>query len=157
VIVPDLNLLVHAYNAESKDHSAARTWWEALLTGDTPVGLPWIVVLGFLRLVTQRRLLTNPYPADEACAIAESWLARPNVQLLHPGDRHAELLFGLMRALGTAGNLTTDAHLAALALEHGAELQSTDADFGRFAGLRWVNPLATTSAPHRTRRPPRSR
>jgi hypothetical protein len=77
-----------------------------------------------------------------ACARAEAWLAQPQVLLIHPGERHAGILFGLLRGLGTAGNLTTDAHLAALAIEHQAELRSTDADFARFPGLRWSNPLA---------------
>jgi len=86
--------------------------------------------------------LLNPLPAAVACADVRAWLARPYVSVLHPGDRHAEILFGLLDSLGTAGNLTTDAHLAALAIEHQAELHSTDADFGRFSGLRWVNPLA---------------
>ena len=87
MILPDLNLLVHAYNAESGEHASARAWWEEQLSGSSPVGLPWVVVLGFVRLVTQRRMLANPYPAGEACAIAESWLARPNVALLHAGER----------------------------------------------------------------------
>jgi hypothetical protein len=105
------------------------------------VGLAWVAVLGFVRIATHRQVLERPLPVAVACAAARSWLAQPYVSVLHPGERHAEILFGLLEALGTAGNLTTDAHLAALAIEHQAQLQSTDRDFGRFPGLRWENPL----------------
>src|SRR6266540_343203 len=98
-------------------------------------------ILGFVRISTHRHILRYPLPVDAACATARSWLAQPQVNVLHPGDRHGEILFGLLGSLGTAGNLTTDAHLAALAIEHQAELHSTDADFRRFPGLRWSNPL----------------
>ena len=142
MIIPDINLLIHAYNAESPVHGAARKWWEDLLNGTRPVGLAWVTVLGFLRIATHRQILGRPMPVVAACGRARVWLARPYVSVLHPGDRHAEVLFGLLQAVGTGGNLTTDAHLAALAIEHQAELHSTDADFGRFPGVRWVNPLA---------------
>ena len=85
--------------------------------------------------------MANPLPVAVACAHVRAWLAQPCVSLLHPGSRHCEILFGLLEALGIAGNLTSDAHLAAIAIEHQAELHSTDADFSRFPGLRWVNPL----------------
>ncbi len=142
MIVPDVNLLVHAYNRESRVHAAARSWWEDLLNGSRPVGLPWVAILGFVRIATHRQILSRPLPVRAACDRARAWLARPFVAVLHPGERHAEILFGLLEDLGSAGNLTTDAHLAALAIEHQAELHSTDADFRRFAGLRWKNPLA---------------
>jgi uncharacterized protein len=142
VIVPDVNLLVHAYNSESSVHEPARAWWESSLSEPTPVGLAWSVVLGYIRITTHPRILDNPLRAADACGHVEAWLAQPQVSLLHPRERHASTLFHLLRRLGTAGNLTTDAHLAALAIEHQAELHSTDADFARFSGLRWVNPLA---------------
>lgn len=142
MIVPDVNLLIHAYNLDSPVHDAARRWWEGLLNGPRPVGLAWVAVLGFIRISTHRQILTKPMPVAEACGRARSWLARPYLSVLHPGERHAEILFGLLAALGTAGNLTTDAHLAALSVEHQAELHTTDADFARFPGLRWRNPLA---------------
>jgi toxin-antitoxin system PIN domain toxin len=142
VILPDVNLLVHAYNRQSPVHAAARRWWEGLMNGSQPVGLAWVGLLGFIRITTHRQILDNPLPVSTACIHARAWLARPYVSILHPGDRHAEILFGLLESLGTAGNLTTDAHLAALAIEHQAELHSTDADFRRFAGVRWANPLA---------------
>jgi toxin-antitoxin system PIN domain toxin len=142
LIVPDVNILVHAYNSESPVHAAAREWWEDLLNGTRPVGLAWVAILGFVRISTHRQILTRPLPVGAACDRARAWLARPYGTILHPGDRHAEILFGLLEGLGTGANLTTDAHLAALAIDHQAELHSTDADFRRFAGLRWVNPLA---------------
>ena len=106
------------------------------------MGLPWAVLLGYIRLTTSRQILMSPLSASEACADARAWLARPNVAVLHPADGHADVLFHLLESVGTASNLTTDAHLAALAIEHQALLCSTDADFGRFPGLRWINPLA---------------
>jgi hypothetical protein len=142
VIVPDVNLLVHAHNTDSPAHAAARRWWEDLLNGTQPVGLAWVATLGFVRIATHRQILSRPMPVAEACDRVREWLARPYVAVLEPGERHAEILFGLLETLGTGGNLTTDAHLAALAMEHQAELHSTDADFGRFTGLRWRNPIA---------------
>jgi len=142
MIVPDINLLVHAYNSESRVHAAARAWWESLLNGTGPVGLSWVTILGFIRVATHRQILARPLPPDAACARVRAWLSCPYVSILHPGERHAEILFGLLERLGTGGNLTTDAHLAALCIEHQAELHSTDADFSRFPGLRWKNPVA---------------
>jgi uncharacterized protein len=141
MIIPDVNLLIHAYNGESPVHATARGWWERLMNGTEPVGLAWVVILGFIRITTHRQVLANPLPVATACAHVKAWLARPCVGVVHPGERHAEILFGLLDSLGTAANLTTDAHLAALAIEHQATLHSTDADFGRFPGLRWANPL----------------
>ena len=114
------------------------------MNGEEQVGLPWAVLLGFVRISTHRAVLNHPMPVRLACDHVQSWLARPQVMILHPGDRHAEILFGLLERLGTAGNLTTDAHLAALAIEYQAELHSNDADFTRFQGLKWRNPLAQT-------------
>ena len=142
MILPDINLLVHAYNVESSVHTRTRAWWERLLNSTQPVGLSWAVILGFIRLVTNRQILTHPLQPAAACAHPRAWLAQPYVSIVHPGDRHAEIVFGLLETLGAAGNLTTDAHLAALAIEHQAEIHSTDTDFARFPGLRWVNPIA---------------
>jgi uncharacterized protein len=142
LIVPDVNLLIHAYNSESPVHAKARKWWEDLLNGTKPVGLAWVAVLGFLRITTHRQVLDRPLTVAAACQRTRLWLGRPYVSILQPGDRHAAILFGLLEGLGTGGNLTTDAHLAALTIEHQGELHSTDADFKRFPGLRWVNPVA---------------
>jgi toxin-antitoxin system PIN domain toxin len=141
VILPDINLLLHAYNADSPSHAAARAWWQARMNGAAPVGLCWAAMLGFVRLATHRQVMTNPLPPKAACDRIRTWLDRPCVSIIEPGPRHADLVFGLIESVGAGGNLTTDAHLAALAIEHQAELHSTDADFSRFPGLRWRNPL----------------
>ena len=141
MIVPDVNLLIHAYNATSPVHGKARHWWEALMNGTRPIGLTWIATAGFIRITTNHRILAHPLPAKVACSHVRSWLGRPIVSVLQPGARHADLLFGFLESLGTAGNLTTDAQLAAIAVEFQAELHSTDADFSRFQGLKWKNPL----------------
>ena len=142
MILPDLNLLVYAYNSDAPDHSAARSWWEAVLSDSRPVALPWAVSLGFLRLMTSRGILVDPLTAPEAIDHIRSWLARPQVRLLQPGPGHLDLLDEMAKQAGKAGALTTDIHLAALAVEHGVELHSNDGDFARFPGLRWTNPLA---------------
>lgn len=142
MILPDLNVIIHAYNRGSALHLAAKDWWEETLSDARPVGLCWAVMLGFLRLTTQRHILREPLRIAEACGEVRAWIAQPAVAVLEPGRRHATIVFDLLERLGTAGNLTTDAHLAALAIEHQCELCSTDADFARFPGLRWTNPLA---------------
>ena len=141
MIVPDLNLLIYSYNRKAPQHEAARAWWEGLLNGAEPVAVPWVVVLGFVRLMTQRTMLANPMQPAIALAQVRAWFACPNVEELEPGPQHLDLLDRLLAAAGTAGNLTTDAHLAALAIEHQCELHSNDTDFARFPGLRWRNPL----------------
>jgi toxin-antitoxin system PIN domain toxin len=138
----DLNLLPYAVNRDSPDHGRARAWLDHVLKGDEPVAVPWMVVLGFLRLSTSTRVFPRPLSPDQALAVVDGWLARPAVVALAPGDQHWRVLRDLLTESGTAGNLTTDAHLAALAIEHGAELCSTDGDFARFRRLRWLNPLA---------------
>jgi uncharacterized protein len=141
MILPDINLLIYAYNSDAPGHVRAKTWWEACLSESRPVALPWVVILGFLRLMTSRSVLIEPCSPVEALGYIRSWLERPQVQILHPGPRHLELLDSLLQAAKASGNLTTDAHLAALAIEHQAELHTNDADFSRFPGLRWTNPL----------------
>ncbi|HXJ22334.1 MAG TPA: TA system VapC family ribonuclease toxin [Polyangia bacterium] len=141
MIVPDLNLVLYAHFDAFAQHAAARAWWEGLLNGRTEVGIGAPVWSGFLRLATNRRVLDSPMSVEDAVANVEGWLQRRHVRVLHPGPRHLEVAFALLRRLGTAANLTTDAQLAALAIEHQGELHSNDADFGRFPRLRWVNPL----------------
>jgi len=140
VIIPDVYILVYAYNKDAKQHAAARRWWEDTLAQPQPVGLPWVTILGFIRISTQRRIIDRPMFARDAIARVRSWLELPNVEIISPGDRHGEILFRLIEEMGTAGDLTTNAHLAALAIEHRAQLVSTDTDFARFRGLRWFNP-----------------
>jgi toxin-antitoxin system PIN domain toxin len=141
MILPDINLLVYAYNSDAPAHKKAKAWWEACLSENRPVGLPWAVILGFLRLMTSRSVLVDPFTPQEAVGRIRSWLERPQVQILQPGSRHIELLDSLMQGATAFGSLVTDAHLAALAIEHQAELHSNDGDFSRFPGLRWTNPL----------------
>jgi len=142
VIIPDVNLLVYAHDSKAARHSEARLWWEEALSSTRTVGIPWVAVLGFLRIMTNPRIMRTAMLPSDAIRRVRAWLAQPQVEIVTPGERHAEILFGLLEELGTAGNLTTDAHLAALAIEYRAELASTDADFARFPRLRWFNPLA---------------
>ncbi len=140
----DLNILLYAVNADSPNHARARRWLEQAIGGTEAVALPWVVILGFLRITTSRQVFAAPLDPTDAIAIVDSWLARPNVVRLDPGDRHWQILSSLLTEAGAAGNLTTDAHLAALAIENGCELCSTDADFGRFQQLNWMNPLGSS-------------
>ena len=142
MILPDINILIHAYNSNSPRHALARSWWEQTLAGPSPVGMAWAAALGFIRIMTHRGVMMNPMPVGEAIRRVRTWLDHPRVQIVTPGDAHAQILFRLLEELGTAGNLTTDAHLAALAIEYQAQLASTDTDFARFRGLRWFNPLS---------------
>jgi toxin-antitoxin system PIN domain toxin len=114
---------------------------ERTLSGSEDVGFAWLALLGFLRISTNPVIYANALSAEKAFEFVESWLAAPVATVVHPTHRHAEVLRELLDQLGTAGNMTSDAHLAALAIEHGAELCSRDADFSRFKGLRWSNPL----------------
>jgi toxin-antitoxin system PIN domain toxin len=141
MIIPDINLLVYAHNESAPLHAKARAWWEACLNGSDPVGLPWISMAGFIRLMTHPRVLVHPMPVPTAVGHVREWLLQPPVRILQPEARFADLFLDSLLALGTGGNLTTDAQLAALAVEHQAELHSADADFSRFPGLRWRNPL----------------
>lgn len=146
MIVPDVNLLLYAHNEAAPLHAPARAWWEDLLAREHPVGIPWAVLFGFVRLVTHSRVLTDPLTPGAALDRVEAWLAMPSVRILEPGPRHLEIVRALFDATGVAGSLTTDTHLAALAIEHQSELCSNDADFARFPGLRWRNPLAPRRA-----------
>ncbi len=138
--VVDANLLVYAVNADAAEHVTARSWLEERLNGDEAVGFAWVVLLAFLRVVTRREVLSAPLPPAKAFEYVEEWLVQRPSTVLHPTARHLAVLRGLLEPLGTAGNLATDAHLAALAVEHGAALVSFDRDFGRFPGLRWQHP-----------------
>lgn len=141
MIVPDINLLVFAYDSDAPHHAEARRWWERCLSEAGTVGIAWVVVLGFVRVMTSRVVMTDPMTPREALAHARSWLERPQARVLVPGPRHLEILAEIFEASGASGRLTTDAHLAALAIETQAELHSNDADFARFPGLRWRDPL----------------
>lgn len=139
--LPDVNLLVYAVDESSPHHDQAKLWLEEILSGTEEVGFAWPALLGFMRIATNPAALDNPLSPTNAFVILESWLAQPVATIVHPTHEHAAILRRLLEPIGTAGNLTSDAHLAALAIEHGAELCSRDADFSRFDGLRWTDPL----------------
>lgn len=140
MILPDVNVLVHAHNADSAVHDAARRWWDGCLAGSQGVGLAWAALLGFVRITTNRRIVARPLEPAAVMARIERWLALPQVHIATPSEDHFARLRAELERLGTAGNLTTDAHLAVLAMERGYVLYSTDTDFARFPRLRWVNP-----------------
>lgn len=139
--LPDVNLLLYAIDQTSPRHESARAWLEEALSGTEAVAFAWAVLLGFVRISTNPAAFEKPLEADEALDYVDSWLAQPVAMVVHPSDRHAAALRQLLLPVGSAGNLTADAHLAALAMEHGAELCSSDADFSRFDGLHWTDPL----------------
>jgi toxin-antitoxin system PIN domain toxin len=141
VILVDANLLLYAYHPRAEQHERARAWLEAALSGLEPVGLPWSTVLAFLRLATSPRVFARPLSTAEAEIIVSTWLAEPSVVLVSPGDRYWEILRALLIDAQVTGPLVTDAALAALAIEHGATLVTTDRDFARFRGLRLSDPL----------------
>lgn len=133
--IVDANVLIHAVNSATPQHQAASTWLDDALNDSEAIGFPWVVLLAFIRLTTRSGVLASPLPIESALSIVESWLAQPPAHIANPGARHAEILGNLLRSVGTGGNLTTDSHLAAIAIEYGAELWSFDADFRRFPGL----------------------
>jgi toxin-antitoxin system PIN domain toxin len=143
VKLPDVNLLLYAFDATAPRHDRARRWLEEQLSGTETVAFTWVVLLAFVRVSTNPRVFEKPFQASDAFDIVDGWLAQPCTTIVDPTDRHLALLQDLLEPFGTAGNLTTDAHLAALAIEHGAELCSSDADFARFPGLRWTDPLSS--------------
>jgi toxin-antitoxin system PIN domain toxin len=143
VILVDINILVYATNADSREHPAAREWFDRQLAGPGRVGLPWHSLLGFLRLVTNPRVFPTLMSMADGWQQVESWLACESTWTPEPTERHTEVLGDLLALPGMSGNLVPDAHLAALAMEHGLTLCSTDGDFARFPKLRWENPLAT--------------
>ena len=141
MIVPDTNLLLYAYNDGSKHHDASRLWWENLVNGTERVGLPWIVTIGFTRLLTGSGPLSRPASLETTLNLVHEWFQFPHITPINPGPDHLILLRRNLMAAGVGGNLVNDAHIAALAMEYQAEVHSNDLDFGRFPGLRWRNPL----------------
>ncbi|NDE85531.1 MAG: hypothetical protein EB056_05835 [Verrucomicrobia bacterium] len=142
MILPDISVLMHAHNPDSRGHAKTRAWWDSVLAGTEGVGLAWVTILGFIRIATHRGIMDHPMPVAEACARIDEWLSLPQVHIPLPAEGHFTRLQRALEDLGTAGNLTTDAHLATLAIERGYTLCSTDADFSRFPRLKWFNPLA---------------
>jgi uncharacterized protein len=153
----DANLLLYAIDEGSPHHDRAKPWFEQALSGSETVAFAWAVLLAFVRLSTNPRVFAEPLSVEESLDYVDSWLDQPVATIVHPTDRHGSVLRDVILPLGTAGNLTTDAHLAALSIEHGAELCSADGDFARFPAVRWVNPLAKPPARERRRRATRER
>jgi uncharacterized protein len=142
MILVDANLLIYAIDSDSPHHARARRWLETVLSGTTRVGLAWVVILAFLRITTRPGLLRKPLSIERAMAFIAEWLAQPYVVAVAPSDQHWQVFSALLRTAGSAGNLVSDTHLAALAIEHGYAVYSSDHDFKRFPGLTHVNPLA---------------
>jgi hypothetical protein len=141
MILVDANLLIYAVNKDAPLHTGAKSWLEEAVSGPGTVALSWNVLLAFIRLTTRTGMFRSPLALDAAFQVVQEWLDQPSVVVIEPGPRHLRLFRDLILPCGTGGNLTSDARLAAIAIEHGAELCTTDADFGRFPGLRWRNPL----------------
>jgi toxin-antitoxin system PIN domain toxin len=142
MILPDINLLIYAHNLRAARHAEARLWWEECLGGKQSVALAWVVILGFVRITTHPKVFPNPLSVADALERIEEWLSLPHFHVIEPSKSHFATWSSRLKNLGTAGDLTTDSHLAALAIERGLVLHSTDADFARFPGLKWKNPLA---------------
>lgn len=141
MLLIDANLLIYAYNAESAEHAGAKVWLENVMSGSEVVALPWLSILAFLRITTHQRIFDRPFSMDQARDFVASWLERPQVHALEAGAGFFAILSTLLTSAQIKGALVSDAALAALAIEHGATLCSTDRDFARFPGLKWINPL----------------
>jgi len=141
VIVLDANLLLYAYDSGSSYHTAARGWAEQAFSGSEIVGIPWQTAGAFLRIITNSKLPGQRVTLDRAVEVVDQWMEQPNVRMLTPGDRHWPILRRMITEGQARGPLVSDAELAALTIEHGGVLHTTDRDFARFPGLRWTNPL----------------
>lgn len=142
MILVDANLLLYAYHHRAEQHDASRAWLEAALSGPELVRFAWLTLWAFLRISTNPRVFDRPFSTSEAETVVSSWLVQPAAGILEPGEHHWELLGGLVREGQATGPLVVDAVIAAIALEHGAILCTTDRDFSRFPRLKWTNPLA---------------
>lgn len=141
MIVPDVNVLVYAMDANSPHHERAWGWWQSALTGVEHVGFTWSVLTGYIRLTTNLRVMPTPMTVEQSAAHVRAWVSVPRARILNPGAEHLHIMERLLAPFGRGGNLVSDAHLAALAIENGATVYSADDDFSRFDRLSWVNPL----------------
>lgn len=142
MILVDANLLLYAEDSRSEHHEAARIWWDERLCGVDPEALCWPVLNAFVRISTNARLHQRPLLLKEAISRVQSWFDQSCVRVIHPGEQHWVIFQQMLRGGNAVGNLVSDAHLAALAVEHNGVLYSTDAGFSRFRGLKWRNPIA---------------
>lgn len=142
MILVDANLLLYAEDQNSPHHNAAREWWDAQLSGASPVCLSWTILCAFIRIATNYRVFDHPLTITQAIARVQSWLEQPCTRIIRPTDRHWTVFKEMLTGGHATANLVMDAHLAALAIEHGCELISTDKDFSRFRKLKWRNPIA---------------
>ncbi len=142
MIVPDVNILIYAHNESSRFHAEALSWWEQALNGDTTILLPHICINSFVRIMTHPKILAEPLDVSEAFELVDSWMDSESISLLAPGPRHFEIYKEVLLKSGVGGKLTTDAYIAAMAIENQAMVYSNDNDFGRFPGVRWHNPLS---------------
>lgn len=142
MILVDANILLYAEDRLSPRHDAARQWWDDQLSGSAPVCLCWIVMSAFIRIGTNPRVFEHPLSLEQAVGRVQSWLDQPCTRIIRPTENHWFIFRQLLTESNAVANLVTDARLAALAVEHGCELASTDADFSRFSGLKWKNPIA---------------
>lgn len=145
MIIPDTNLLVFAHNEQDPNHRSALRWWQGLIDGSEPLGVDWSIIVAFMRVSTLPSVVTNPPEPDYITSIVESWFDIPHMSRIEPGPDHLKIVTDLLTASGRAGNLVPDAHIAALAIQHRAEVHTNDRDFSRFPGLRWRNPIAETA------------
>jgi toxin-antitoxin system PIN domain toxin len=141
VIIIDANILIYAINRDASHHQKARKWLEATLSGTAEVGIPLLVILAFIRITTHAGIMPHPLTCEEAVTYIDGWLQQPFVTMINPGDKHWQIFRNLIQVTGTAANLTSDVHIAALAIEQGAEIYSADYDFRRFTEIKHVNPL----------------
>ncbi|ADE53723.1 TA system VapC family ribonuclease toxin [Coraliomargarita akajimensis] len=141
MILPDANLLIYAHDHSSRDHATAKDWWETALSGSESIGIPWIVVLAFTRILTHPQICEAPLGVTQVRELVEQWFDSPQVRLIQTSNRALPVFFDLLEDAGMGGNLSTDALIAAHAREHSAVIYSCDRDFDRFMGIRWVNPL----------------
>ncbi len=141
MIIPDLNILVYAFNSDAPYHREASSWWESVVNAGELIGIPWVVYLGFLRLLSGRQVVQKPYPIDELLAITRDWFCYPNIRLLYSSSKTQELLEMLMSKYHLPGSLVTDAAITAAVMEHRGTLYSNDTDFKRFTEIRVRSPL----------------
>lgn len=141
MIIPDANVLIYAHDSSSPQHKEAKNWWEATLSGNESVGIPWVVLLAFTRIMTHPQICAAPLDSESVRSMVDQWLDCPQVRIIQISERAVYVFFDLLQDAGMGGNLSTDALIATHAREHSATVYSNDRDFDRFSGIKWVNPL----------------